>query len=74
MAESRIKTAVRGYNKDEVHKYILKMSENAEAEMQKYIKEIEACREEISRLKKKIKDKDAIIRACKEAGYDGKYK
>ncbi len=68
MAECKIKTAVRGYSKEDVHEYILEMSKNAEAQMQKYISEIEEYKAEITRYRKKLTEKDAIIKQLKKGG------
>ncbi len=65
MPESKIKTAMRGYSRAEVHEYILKMSALAEAEMQKYISETQQYKEELARCKKKLKEKDSIIKQLK---------
>ena len=66
MAESKIKSAMRGYSKDDVHEYISKMSDAAEEQMQKYISEIEEYKEEIARYRKKLKEKDSIIRELRK--------
>lgn len=68
MAEGKLKTALRGYSKEDVHKYIEDMSDSAMREVQKYTGEIERYKAEIAKYRKKLKEKDSIIKQLKAGG------
>ena len=66
MAECLFKTVGKGYVREDVHKYILDMNEKAEKEIENARSQVEIYKDEVAKLKSRLREKDREIKKLKK--------